>query len=735
MPKPSTLRKTPLLALASISLVSSSSLGDADVEVAVGGQDDAVGAVLDEVLGGDVVGELDARRRRWSSRRPASCSMRREDLGLVVARASRAGPGPRRRRRRRSPPGRSRRAARPAAAATHFTSGSLLASAIEPETSIRKTRLLGGRSFWSIGLPAMPIRASRCSAFQGQPATSTWTGERVAAARRRGRIVVGEVVEQLLDPDGVLGRQLVLLQQEAADVGVAGRVDVDREGRERLLDGPHEGILLNPVERLAVAARPLGWEPENAFASNRCWNGLLHRLSLAVLAVCCWGGRSGRSGLLSRLVLPVLVECRYGGRSRRSRSLLGGGIPESTGRRRPGRRRVLCNLELLPIFTGRRTSVATLHLVRGVLLSIRARGGRIRIRDHRRSWRAPGRTGNHRVLCLRAEICLLGEGILLLHGTIAEIGIGIGLLGGHRSAGSRRGLPPSSGAAHQVEALRHHARAKAAPGASDRKLNPAHRRRGMIDRSGHLPTRASHHLPGLQSESGLPPLFIGGLDSDFLHQTDIGGHGLLGSLCALEPRLIFPERFSVQHWSVRVGRAYRSPDDVRVSEGSCLRLGGYGGELDFLSMTVTVSSQGEQSNRSTHQQRGRHRHEPVRPAPPGAAVRGGDRGRECLVDQPVVSQRQGRHGLRLFLQLFGKPLCGLANLGDVIAGLLAVGQELLDLGSFGGIRARPGRMRSVGGRWRRRSSLVLLWRVQARASTGWPSKSCPRSVLIPAWIR
>ena len=35
-------------------------VGDADVEIAVGGQDDAVGSVLDEVLGGDVVGELDA---------------------------------------------------------------------------------------------------------------------------------------------------------------------------------------------------------------------------------------------------------------------------------------------------------------------------------------------------------------------------------------------------------------------------------------------------------------------------------------------------------------------------------------------------------------------------------------------------------------------------------------------------------------------------------------------------
>ena len=40
---------------------------------------------------------------------------------------------------------------------------------------MRKTRLLGGRRDWSIGFAAIPIRASRCSASHGQPATSTCT--------------------------------------------------------------------------------------------------------------------------------------------------------------------------------------------------------------------------------------------------------------------------------------------------------------------------------------------------------------------------------------------------------------------------------------------------------------------------------------------------------------------------------------------------------------------------------
>ena len=49
MPKPSTVRKTPLLRFSSIRRVEVALAGDADVEVAVGGEDHAVGAALDEV--------------------------------------------------------------------------------------------------------------------------------------------------------------------------------------------------------------------------------------------------------------------------------------------------------------------------------------------------------------------------------------------------------------------------------------------------------------------------------------------------------------------------------------------------------------------------------------------------------------------------------------------------------------------------------------------------------------
>ena len=48
-------------------------------------------------------------------------------------------------------------------------------SFIEPETSIRKTRLLGGRLLVSISRPFRPIRTSRWDASQGHRATSRLT--------------------------------------------------------------------------------------------------------------------------------------------------------------------------------------------------------------------------------------------------------------------------------------------------------------------------------------------------------------------------------------------------------------------------------------------------------------------------------------------------------------------------------------------------------------------------------
>ena len=61
MPKPSIVRKTPLSGLLLDEADQIALVRDADVEVAVGGQDHAVDAALDEVRLGRLVGELDAR--------------------------------------------------------------------------------------------------------------------------------------------------------------------------------------------------------------------------------------------------------------------------------------------------------------------------------------------------------------------------------------------------------------------------------------------------------------------------------------------------------------------------------------------------------------------------------------------------------------------------------------------------------------------------------------------------
>ena len=143
MPKPSTVRNTPLLRLLLDQPLSSPLAGDADVEVAVGGEDHAVDAALDEVLLGDRRRPARCRRRRWSSRRPGAGRARR---GSSAARrpAWTASTRPRARRRRRSPRGRSRRSCSASIRMPCFSSGSLLGELIEPETSSRNTRLRGG---------------------------------------------------------------------------------------------------------------------------------------------------------------------------------------------------------------------------------------------------------------------------------------------------------------------------------------------------------------------------------------------------------------------------------------------------------------------------------------------------------------------------------------------------------------------------------------------------------------
>ena len=174
MPNPRTVRKTPLFALASISADELALVGDADVEVTVGGQDHAVRPVLDEVLDGHVVGELDAGA---AVGRPAGPQLleRREDLGLLQARRGRQ------HQPRRPGVDDDRHAVVLAELLDHrlqrrlAPAGACWAVCIEPETSIRKTRLLGGRPRGRSACRDQADPRQPVLGFHGQPATSTCT--------------------------------------------------------------------------------------------------------------------------------------------------------------------------------------------------------------------------------------------------------------------------------------------------------------------------------------------------------------------------------------------------------------------------------------------------------------------------------------------------------------------------------------------------------------------------------
>ncbi len=76
-------------------------------------------------------------------------------------------------------------------------------------------------------------------------------------------VVVGEIVDELFDANGVPRRQLAVLHDEAPHVAVGRAIDVDREGRQGIGGDGDEGILddlviVFAVARLALVAPSLG---------------------------------------------------------------------------------------------------------------------------------------------------------------------------------------------------------------------------------------------------------------------------------------------------------------------------------------------------------------------------------------------------------------------------------------------------------------------------------------------
>ncbi len=68
-------------------------------------------------------------------------------------------------------------------------------------------------------------------------------GRGYRALSHRGGIAIGKVIDHLFNPHRVLRGHGTRLHQEAPQVGVASRIDIDRKGRHGIVDGFQEGVV------------------------------------------------------------------------------------------------------------------------------------------------------------------------------------------------------------------------------------------------------------------------------------------------------------------------------------------------------------------------------------------------------------------------------------------------------------------------------------------------------------
>ncbi len=215
--------------------------GHADVEVTIGGQDHPVDAAFDEMLGRDVVSLLDAA---GTVGRAAGLQAIDgvQDCAPVAAGRGRQGQAG------LAGVGDDRHAvARPQLLDQH---GQRLLDQVQLVRVHHRARDVDQEDQVAVG-PRRALDLAALDADSHQPVLRPpgRLGHRdvdregvFAAGRRRGVVVV-EVVDHLLDPHRVRRRQRAELLDEAAHVGVGRRVDVDREGRQRLLVHTDEGVV------------------------------------------------------------------------------------------------------------------------------------------------------------------------------------------------------------------------------------------------------------------------------------------------------------------------------------------------------------------------------------------------------------------------------------------------------------------------------------------------------------
>ena len=222
-----------------------------DIEIAVGGEDHTVDAALDEALAGLGVRQGDPGRAvgRAAGLEAVDGS---EDLRLLVS-----GRG------FEHDTGRARIGHEAQTVITIETPGQKAQRLLEQGQLVRRLHRarhihqehqVGRRE---IGLGHVP----------GADTDTQQSGGRVPRARAdlgggaeghvpalRQRIGIAEVVDELFDPHRI-GLRQAPLDQDAADVGIGTGIDVDAEGRHRLLQGALEGVVVEMGIALTIHRR------------------------------------------------------------------------------------------------------------------------------------------------------------------------------------------------------------------------------------------------------------------------------------------------------------------------------------------------------------------------------------------------------------------------------------------------------------------------------------------------
>ena len=210
----------------------------AHVEVAVARDHDPVDAVFDEGLLGEVVGEVNARRTVGAASRLEP--LQRVDDGAVV------GPG----RGRQHCPRRARvDDERDPVAHVHLLGERHQSLLDEPESiwarhrprHIDEEHQVAWRNVACLHVPALDPHVH--DPVRGVPRRgANFGGDRERRVAAGLGVVVVEVVDHLLGPHRIGRRHDAALAQEAANVGVGGRVDVDGERRLGVVERLDEGV-------------------------------------------------------------------------------------------------------------------------------------------------------------------------------------------------------------------------------------------------------------------------------------------------------------------------------------------------------------------------------------------------------------------------------------------------------------------------------------------------------------